>query len=400
VERFGRYRVVKELGAGAMGAVYQAHDETLGRDVAVKTVRTAGVGGLAVGMFQKRFFQEARAASAVDHPSVVRIFDMGVEGETPYLVMELLPGRSLKARLDADGPLPPAEARALGVQMARALEAAHAHGIVHRDVKPANVIEAGPGTWKLADFGVASVPDSSLTLSGQFLGSPAYAAPEALDRGAFGPASDVYGLGATLYHALTGQTPWGERSLVSLAVVANREDPPAPRTHRADLPADLDAVIMRALARDPTARPRAAELAELLSSCAGAVPRLRPAAVPPPPVPWRRRGLVAGVALLTALVVGAAIGASGSSLSPTPAPVPLPGLVPSAPAELGRGRGASGKREKHWRKVQEKLARGDLAGAEEKLEELLAKDPSDAEARALLERVRTERALAGSRGDD
>jgi len=164
-----------------MGHVYAAVDEVLGCEVAVKTlhVRVPGLGGQ---LLDERFRLEARAIAALTHPGIVQVFDVDLAAEPPYLVMERVAGPSLKERFAA-GPVPAGELRALGIQIARALAAAHAAGIVHRDVKPANILIAGPGTWKLADFGVAHVPDSSLTMTGQFVGSPAYAPPEARLRG-------------------------------------------------------------------------------------------------------------------------------------------------------------------------------------------------------------------------
>ena len=205
---FGRYKVTGTLGAGAMGQVYAAVDDVLGREVAVKTLhaRVAGLGGQ---ILDERFRLEARAIASLTHPGIVQVFDIDLAADPPYIVMERVAGPSLKERFAA-GPLPPPELRALGIQIARALAAAHAAGIVHRDVKPANILVAGAGTWKLADFGVAHVPDSSLTMTGQFVGSPAYAPPEALLRGQCTAAGDVFGLGATLYLGAAGRWPRGE----------------------------------------------------------------------------------------------------------------------------------------------------------------------------------------------
>jgi serine/threonine-protein kinase len=153
--------------------------------------------------------------------------------------------------------------RELGIQIARALAAAHAANIVHRDVKPANILLAGNGAWKLADFGIARLPDSTLTAEGQFLGSPAYAAPESLGAGRFSPASDVYGLGATLYEALTGVPPHGDHDLRALVRKLDH-DPPPIHTRRA-VSAPLERAVMAALACDPERRPSADELARLLA---------------------------------------------------------------------------------------------------------------------------------------
>src|SRR6185312_13713935 len=167
--------------------------------VAIKTLRKTS-GAL---FLDDRFRNEARAIAKLTHPNIVAVFDVDVAATPPYLVMERVPGPALDDRLTS-GALPADQLIPLGIQIARALAAAHEAGVVHRDVKPANVLAAGTGTWKLADFGVAHVPDSSLTMTGQFVGSPAYAPPEALVRGQTGPAGDIYGLGATLYEAAAG----------------------------------------------------------------------------------------------------------------------------------------------------------------------------------------------------
>ncbi|HEX7840760.1 MAG TPA: serine/threonine-protein kinase, partial [Kofleriaceae bacterium] len=202
---FGRYRVTGTLGAGAMGEVYAAVDDALGREVAVKTLR-GHASELAARILDERFRIEARAIAALHHPGVVQVFDIDLSADPPYLVMERVAGPSLKDRLSG-GALTADELRTLGIQIGRALAAAHAAGILHRDVKPANILAAGAGLWKLADFGVAHVPDSALTFTGQFVGSPAYAPPEALVRGESGTAGDIYGLGATLYEAAAGTWP-------------------------------------------------------------------------------------------------------------------------------------------------------------------------------------------------
>ncbi len=257
-EAFGRYKVTGTLGVGGMGEVYEAIDEVLGRPVAVKTLRGKH-GGLAARLLDERFKQEARAIAALAHPGVVQVFDIDLTAEPPYIVMERVAGPSLKERL-AKGVLGASELRALGVQVGRALAAAHEAGIVHRDVKPANILSATGGAWKLADFGVAHVPDSAITMTGQFVGSPAYAAPEALVRGETGVAGDVYGLGATLYEAAAGRWPRSDATSGALfgPVPPLRELVPA-------LPHELAAAIDRAVAVEPSHRPSASELADALA---------------------------------------------------------------------------------------------------------------------------------------
>jgi serine/threonine protein kinase len=270
---FGRYRVTKPLGSGAMGEVYEAVDDVLGREVAVKTLRTSS-GAL---FLDDRFRNEARAIAKLAHPNIVAVFDVDVASTPPFLVMERVPGPSLEAHIAA-GPLPAEQLVPLGIQIARALAAAHEASVFHRDVKPANVLAAGPGTWKLADFGVAHVPDSSLTMTGQFVGSPAYAAPEALVKGITGAASDVYGLGATLYEAAAGRWPRLEAKGALLAPV------PPLHTLAPHLPRHICDAIDRAVALDHATRPTAAELADLLARKHDAAPRT-PDAAPRAPVP-------------------------------------------------------------------------------------------------------------------
>ncbi len=242
-----------------MGEVYAAVDDVLGRSVAVKTLRRASN---AVGpeSLDERFRLEARAIAALNHPGIVQVYDIDLAADPPYLVMERVAGPSLKERL-VTGALTASEVRALGIQIARALASAHAAGIVHRDVKPANILAAGAGAWKLADFGVAHVPDSSLTMTGQFIGSPAFAPPEALLRGQSSPAGDVFGLGATLYYAAAGRWPRAEETNVGLLAPIR-----SLRELVGNFPDDLIATIDQAVAIEPDRRPSASALSDALAS--------------------------------------------------------------------------------------------------------------------------------------
>ncbi len=294
--QLGRYRVLQKLGSGAMGEVLLARDDLLERDVALKTLAVQQAPDpRGRRPAEERFLMEARAVASLDHPNVVRLFDAGRAGGVPYLVMEAVSGPSLAAQLDR-GLLAPADVRALGIQMARALEAAHACGIVHRDIKPTNILQSAPGAWKLADFGIARVPYSTLTETGHFLGTPAYAAPESLLRGLFTAASDIYGLGATLYEALCGTPPHGLAG--GRTVLMRLREPiahPAAIRGRA-IPSELAAAIMAALSADPAARPDARALCEMLA-CSR----------PQGPAPRRRRlaASLAGAAVLVALLAHA-----------------------------------------------------------------------------------------------
>ncbi|MGE0546941.1 MAG: serine/threonine-protein kinase [Kofleriaceae bacterium] len=254
---FGRFQAVARIGAGATGTVYRAHDDVLGRAIAIKTLHVHGDPGV-----RERFVREARATSSVVHSNVLAVYDVGSHNDVPYLVMELASAGSLRDRMQA-GRLPCELVRSIGAQIARALAAVHTANLLHRDVKPANIL-ATAERWKLADFGIARVPDSTLTLTGQFMGSPSYAAPESIRSGTFSPASDVYGLGATLYEALAGSPPHGHHDLVSILRKLDRE-PPRLDARLAIPPVMVDA-IMAALARDPSQRPSAADLARRLEN--------------------------------------------------------------------------------------------------------------------------------------
>ena len=408
--RLGRYRIIEPLGAGSMGSVYLARDGLLGRDVAVKTVQAAGVPEFQAAMFQARFMNEARAIAALSHPHVLPVYDMGIEDGIPYLVMELAGGKSLRATLDEQGSVALYEARAIGTQIAGALTAAHAQGILHRDVKPANILEVEPNVWKLGDFGVAHVPDSSLTLAGQFVGSPAYAAPEALQRGEFTVACDVYSLAATLYEATSGAGPHGVRGFLSPGALERREAPPDLAERCPNLPPIFAHAITRALAFDPALRPTAAEFGQELSGAvAPGAATLAPSTSAVDVAVWRRRRAIGiGVGVATLLLVGILIGAgsSGDDAEPgraDPYPTPHgatapPGMPHGTPAswQLDREHASfappahrrSKKQAKRWRKTRQKIDEGKLEDAERELEKLLREDPADEEARVLLQRVR------------
>jgi len=370
--RFGRYRVTKVLGAGAMGEVFAAVDDVLGREVAVKTLR-GHRNGLAARMLDDRFRQEARAIAALSHPGVVAVFDLDLAADPPYLVMERMAGPSLKDHL-ATGRLAVNELRALGIQIGRALAAAHAQKIVHRDVKPANILAGGPGTWKLADFGVAHVPDSSITMTGQFVGSPAYAPPEALVRGQCDAEGDVFGLGACLYQAAAGT--WPRLDATTSGLLA----PLPPIASLVPLPEDLAAIIDRAVAIEAAHRPSATELADALAGAssipgATAVSLPSPLAAPPhPPVRWQPWA-IGGAALLVVGVLAARCSGPSDSHGPVQAPAggaPIgaatpPPLDPDQPIPIATPPMRDGKAAKDWNKILDHVERGNFSGAKRKL---------------------------------
>ena len=258
MRNIGRYEVQAEIGRGAMGIVCLARDPRLGRRVALKTyVLPPGVTADEEREFRARFEREARAAAALSHPGIVTIHDVERDAGTgvPYIVMEYVEGQSLRDLLARRGRLEPSEACEIARQVADALHAAHAAGIVHRDVKPANIlIGAADGRAKLADFGVARRQESDLTRSGAALGSPAYMSPEQLRGGAVDGRSDLFSLGVILYQMLTGSRPFEGDDLAALGYSIVHETP-VPVTRRVPgLPAGLGAFVDRALAKSPDGR--------------------------------------------------------------------------------------------------------------------------------------------------
>jgi serine/threonine-protein kinase len=359
--QFGRYRVVRTLGSGAMGEVYEAVDDVLGRDVAIKTLK----GEKGALLLDERFKLEARAIAQLSHPGVVQVFDIDLAAEPPYLVMERVPGPSLAEKIKA-GTIASADVVPLGIQIARALAAAHAANIVHRDVKPANVLAAGPGAWKLADFGVAHVPDSSLTITGQFMGSPAYAPPEALVKGTVSPAGDVYGLGATLYEAAAGRWPRRDAGGALLAPV------PPLRELAPQLPAHVCAAIDRATALEAAQRPTAAELADLLATPTESSQSL----------PAARRWkwwwpVAAGGALLIVLAIAFGSSKSGGGSPSQPDVVTPPSAPPVESPEAARD----------WNKIVDDVRKGHYGPARHHLDEFEERYGETDESRTLRDQL-------------
>jgi serine/threonine-protein kinase len=267
-----RFRVLRALGAGSLGRVYAAEDLLLGRTVALKVLCAgAGAEGPERQAFA-RFLREADASSRLQHPHIVRVYE--ARPEEGILVMELLPGGTLADRIAADGALSPASVRRLALEVLAGLEAAHAHGIVHRDVKPANILFDGAGSAKLGDFGAAHLLDFGQTQTGGLIGTLAYLSPEQITGGPIGAAADIYALGATLFEALTGQPPFLGPDLTAQHL---GEPCPSAAQRRPGLSPAHDQVLRRALEKSPEARfASAAAMAEAIAAWPIAQ-------VPPPP---------------------------------------------------------------------------------------------------------------------
>jgi serine/threonine-protein kinase len=252
--QIGRYQVLERIGRGAMGVVYKGRDPLLDRVVAIKTISApAALGERVRRAFLERFEREAKAAAGISHPAIVTIFDVGLELDNPFLVMEYLPGETLADRLDR-GRVPLPLTFECAREIAGALARAHRQRIVHRDVKPANVLDAGDGRWKLADFGIARLPDSDLTQHGTFMGTPGYSPPEAIREGRYTPQADVFAWGALLYELLTGHIPYEGPDTETTNKKVLQAEPPHPQTRDPSVPAPLADVAMRALAHDPARR--------------------------------------------------------------------------------------------------------------------------------------------------
>src|SRR5215475_9114975 len=264
----GRYELLDPVGHGAMGTVWRARDLRLDREVAVKEVRLPGpMTTHDRSVLRERSLREARVAARLTHPGVVTVHDV-IEAEgSPWIIMELVPSRSLAQVLAEDGPLSPARAAAMGMTLLEALGSAHAAGVVHRDVKPGNVLVTPEGRAVLTDFGIATLHgDPRLTQAGMVMGTPGFCAPERIRGEPASPASDLWSLGATLYAAVEGRGPFeGQGS--AMAVLANIVHGDPPTATRAG---PLEPVILALMRRDPGARPDAAGARRLLTAaCSG-----------------------------------------------------------------------------------------------------------------------------------
>ena len=256
-ESLGRYYVEAEIGRGAMGVVYRARDPKIDRLVAIKTISLAGIEESEEQEYRERFAQEARAAGKLTHPGIVTVFDAGEDLEThePFFVMEYVAGRPLSEEIaSAGGRLPLTRALQIACQIADALQYAHSNGVIHGDIKPANILIGEDGRAKVADFGVARLSQSVATHAGKIFGSPAYMAPELLSGGEPDARSDLFSLGVTFYSMLTGFRPFQGNSAQTVCFKVMNVEPLPVSSLQADLPPDLDRIVQRAIAKDARER--------------------------------------------------------------------------------------------------------------------------------------------------
>nr|WP_257040787.1 serine/threonine protein kinase [Streptomyces sp. TLI_55] len=264
-----RYRLVESIGQGGMGRVWRAADEMLDRQVAVKEMRIDGLDAEDARTRRERTLREARATARIDHPNVVRIYDVVDEGECLWIVMELVAGRSLERMMAEDGPLGPREAARIGIGLVTALRQVHARGVLHRDIKPGNVLVEGAGhRVVLTDFGIAAIQDAkALTMVGMLVGSPDYMAPERIAGRPQGPPSDIWSLGATLCAALGGDSPFSRDTTLATLHAVLYEEPELPPTV-----GPLRDILAALLEKEPELRPGLDELEEALHPTAFPAP--------------------------------------------------------------------------------------------------------------------------------
>src|SRR5215217_1427315 len=249
----GRYVLGESLGSGGMGEVYLAHDEVLERDVALKVLRSQYAGD---EEFAERFRREARSAAGLSHPNIVQIYDRGeTEDGTSYIAMEYVPGGTLKEQIERRGPFGASETAAVGVQITDAIGAAHERGVIHRDIKPQNVLVTASGDLKVTDFGIARAASAvTSSASSAIFGTAGYISPEQALGEPVGPASDLYSLGVILYEMLTGELPFTADNSIAVCMKHVNEPPLPPKILNPDIPDGMNALVLMLLAKHPTDR--------------------------------------------------------------------------------------------------------------------------------------------------
>jgi predicted Ser/Thr protein kinase len=248
----GRYRLIRVLGEGGMARVHEAEDTRLGRRVAIKVLLSQYTRD---ADFLRRFELEARLAASLSHPNVVGVYDVGQDGSSYFIVMELVDGQTLKEAIHAGSPMPVQEALRIALEVCAALSAAHARGLIHRDIKPQNILLTSGGQVKVADFGIARRTNSTtVTQTGTVLGSVHYLSPEQARGQEAGPRADLYALGVTIFEMVTGRLPFDAENPVAVAMQHVQSAPPLPRQFNRSIPPALEGVILRLLAKNPVER--------------------------------------------------------------------------------------------------------------------------------------------------
>ncbi|HEY7358341.1 MAG TPA: protein kinase, partial [Ktedonobacterales bacterium] len=340
----GPYEIRALLGAGGMGQVYRAHDPRLERDVAIKVLSAS----LAQEPgYLERFRREARAVAKLNHPNIVQVYDFGEQGDLTYLVMPLISGGTLREYLAHRQVLPLAEALSITEQMANALQYAHEQGLVHRDVKPANILMTSEGRALLSDFGIVRLvqkDDNAATLThlGAFVGSPEYAAPEMIVGKPVDRRVDVYALGVILFQMLTGRMPFAGATPVVLMMMQAQQPPPPPRSINPDIPPAVEAVILKALAKESGERFQTA--AELLAALRAAI------AGPSAGAGYTQASLPGGISDLPTILSPSAppVPGSGPAVYAPPGPGHVPPSVWIGPTSGPAGWPAPGRAPAGW----------------------------------------------------
>jgi len=311
--RFGRYELLERIGQGSLGVLYRARDTVLGREVAVKVMAAGFLGDEGA---HDRFFHEAKAAARLQHVNIVTMFEFGEQEDTPFIVMEFLRGFSLAERMRQSTPMPLREKVDIAIQLCAGLESAHKQGVVHRDVKPANIWLCLNGTVKLLDFGIATAASSNATVADVFA-SPGYMSPEQIEGREVDTRTDIFSAGAVIYEMLTGRHPFeGDSATAVMLKIVN--DVPQ-RIESGELPPALKAAVARALEKSPAARyARAADFGRDLKSVKATMPNPRETA--------------------TVVIDRSKLNLPAKKPTPPPAPQPKP-PAPAPPAQQAQAEG-------------------------------------------------------------
>jgi predicted Ser/Thr protein kinase len=330
----GRYDVVRELGRGSMGIVYQGYDPVIGRTVAIKTMLTEGLSPQEFEEFRARFQREAQAAGVLSHPNIVNVFDYGEDSGILYLIMEFLEGKSLEKLVEGKKILPIETIIPMCEQVCSALDHAHQHGIVHRDIKPANIMILDNGLVKVTDFGIAKMVSMGMTQAGQVLGTPNYMSPEQVKGRQVDGRSDIFSLGVILYDLLTGEMPFAGQNLTTVIYRIINENPIPPRELDATIHPGLSYVVCKALAKSPDERYQTCrELADDLRNFKYLGGPVAPSAtmilnVPPPPSAGSERAVAPPVGPPMTPASAAVPAPIAPVQQPSPAQAPAPAAVP------------------------------------------------------------------------